>query len=170
MTNVSRKIALSISVVLKNDENIRYTFSKLKDEEDYLMSTSLRSESFRLPPLSSQKLLELSKADKLINESKQMIKLSPQKKIRIVQFYRYFQVILFLMDIPLCIKETLENITAPLVERDSAHFIQKSAHSLAHILKFDGLLFLKLNGERHLSERFIQLITMGIVPVRKKKE
>ena len=70
MTNVSRKIALSISVVLKNDENIRYTFSKLKDEEDYLMSTSLRPESFRLPPLSSQKLLELSEADKLINESK----------------------------------------------------------------------------------------------------
>ena len=58
------------------------------------------------------------------------------------------------MDTPLCIKETLENITAPLVERDSAHFIQKSAHSLAHILKFDGLLFLKLNGDPHLSERF----------------
>ena len=67
--NVSKKNTFFISVELKEAEKIEYTFAKLNGEEDYLMTTSLRPESFRLPPLASQKLLELSRPNSLIKKA-----------------------------------------------------------------------------------------------------
>ena len=67
--NVSKKNTFVISVELKEGEKIEYTFAKLNGEEDYLMTTSLRPESFRLPPLASQKLLELSRPNSLIKKA-----------------------------------------------------------------------------------------------------
>ena len=67
--NVSKKNTFLISVELKEAEKIEYTFAKLNGEEDYLMTTSLRPESFRLPPLASQKLLELSRPSSLIKKA-----------------------------------------------------------------------------------------------------
>ena len=67
--NVSKKNTFVISVELKEAEKIEYTFAKLNGEEDYLMTTSLRPESFRLPPLASQKLLELSRPNSLIKKA-----------------------------------------------------------------------------------------------------
>jgi len=67
--NVSKKNTFVISVELEDAEKIEYTFAKLNGEEDYLMTTSLRPESFRLPPLASQKLLELSKPTSLIKKA-----------------------------------------------------------------------------------------------------
>ena len=68
--NVSKKNTFFISLELKEAEKIEYTFAKLNGEEDYLMTTSLRPESFRLPPLASQKLLELSRPNSLIKKTK----------------------------------------------------------------------------------------------------
>ena len=48
--NVSKKNTFLISLELKEAEKIEYTFAKLNGEEDYLMTTSLRPESFRLLP------------------------------------------------------------------------------------------------------------------------
>ena len=67
--NVSKKNTFFISVELEEAEKIEYTFAKLNGEEDYLMTTSLRPESFRLPPLASQKLLELSRPNSLIKKA-----------------------------------------------------------------------------------------------------
>ena len=67
--NVSKKNTFFISVELKEAKKIEYTFAKLNGEEDYLMTTSLRPESFRLPPLASQKLLELSRPNSLIKKA-----------------------------------------------------------------------------------------------------
>ena len=67
--NVSEKNTFFISVELKEAEKIEYTFTKLNGEEDYLMTTSLRAESFRLPPLASQKLFELSRPNSLIKKA-----------------------------------------------------------------------------------------------------
>ena len=67
--NVSKKNTFVISVELKEAKRIEYTFAKLNGEEDYLMNTSLRPESFRLPPLASQKLLELSRPNSLIKKA-----------------------------------------------------------------------------------------------------
>ena len=67
--NVSKKNTFFISVELKEAKKIEYTFAKLNGEEDYLMTTSLRPESFRLPPLASQKLLELSRPNSLMKKA-----------------------------------------------------------------------------------------------------
>ena len=67
--NVSKKNTFVISVELKEAEKIEYTFAKLNGEEDYLMNTSSRPESFRLPPLASQKLLELSRPNSLVKKA-----------------------------------------------------------------------------------------------------
>ena len=67
--NVSKKNTFFISVELKEAKKIEYTFAKLNGEEDYLMTTSLRPESFRLPPLASQKLLDLSRPNSLIKKA-----------------------------------------------------------------------------------------------------
>ena len=67
--NVSKKNTFFISLELKEAEKIEYTFAKLNGEEDYLMTTSLRPESFRLPPLASQKLLELSRPNSLMKKA-----------------------------------------------------------------------------------------------------
>ena len=67
--NVSKKNNFLISVELEEDKKIEYNFAKLNGEEDYLMTTSSRPESFRLPPLASQKLLELSRANSLIKKA-----------------------------------------------------------------------------------------------------
>ena len=67
--NVSKKNTFFISLELEEDKKIEYTFAKLNGEEDYLMTTSLRPESFRLPPLASQKLLELSRPNSLIKKA-----------------------------------------------------------------------------------------------------
>ena len=67
--NVSKKNTFLISLELEGDKKIEYTFAKLNGEEDYLMTTNSRPESFRLPPLASQKLLELSRANSLIKKA-----------------------------------------------------------------------------------------------------
>jgi len=67
--NVSKKNTFFISLELEEAKKIEYTFAKLNGEEDYLMTTSLRPESFRLPPLASQKLLELSRPNSLIKKA-----------------------------------------------------------------------------------------------------
>ena len=67
--NVSKKNTFLISLELEGDKKIEYTFAKLNGEEDYLMTTSSRPESFRLPPLASQKLLELSRPTNLIKKA-----------------------------------------------------------------------------------------------------
>ncbi len=67
--NASKKNTFLISVELEEAEKIEYTFAKLKGEEDYLMTINSRSESFRLPPLASQKLLELSRPNSLIKKA-----------------------------------------------------------------------------------------------------
>ena len=67
--NVSKKNTFFISVELEEAKKIEYTFAKLNGEEDYLMTTSSRPESFRLPPLASQKLLELSRPNSLIKKA-----------------------------------------------------------------------------------------------------
>ena len=67
--NVSKKNTFFISLELEEGKKIKYTFAKLNGEEDYLMTTSSRPESFRLPPLSSQKLLELSRPNSLIKRA-----------------------------------------------------------------------------------------------------
>ena len=67
--NVNEKNTFFISLELKEAKKIEYTFAKLNGEEDYLMTTSLRPESFRLPPLASQKLLELSRPNSLIKKA-----------------------------------------------------------------------------------------------------
>ena len=67
--NVSEKNIFFISLELEDAIKIEYTFAKLNGEEDYLMTTSSRPESFRLPPLTSQKLLELSKPNNLIKKA-----------------------------------------------------------------------------------------------------
>ena len=67
--NVSKKNTFFISLELKEAEKIEYIFAKLNGEEDYLMTTSLRPESFRLPPLASQKLFELSRPNSLIKKA-----------------------------------------------------------------------------------------------------
>ena len=67
--NVSKKNTFLISLELEGDKKIEYRFAKLNGEEDYLMTTSLRPESFRLPPLASQKLLELSRPGSLIKKA-----------------------------------------------------------------------------------------------------
>ena len=67
--NVSKKNTFLISLELEEDKKIEYTFAKLNGEEDYLMTTSSRPESFRLPPLASQKLLELSRPNSLIKKA-----------------------------------------------------------------------------------------------------
>ena len=67
--NVSKKNNFFISLELKEVGKIEYTFAKLNGEEDYLMTTSLRPEYFRLPPLASQKLLELSRPNSLIKKA-----------------------------------------------------------------------------------------------------
>ena len=67
--NVSKKNTFLISLELEGDKKIEYTFAKLNGEEDYLMTTSSRPESFRLPPLASQKLLELSRPNSLIKKA-----------------------------------------------------------------------------------------------------
>ena len=67
--NVNKKNTFFISLELKEAEKIEYTFAKLNGEEDYLMTTNLRPESFRLPPLASQKLFELSRPNSLIKKS-----------------------------------------------------------------------------------------------------
>ena len=67
--NVSKKNTFLISVELEKAKTIEYTFAKLNGEEDHLMTTSSRPESFRLPPLSSQKLLELSRPNSLIKRA-----------------------------------------------------------------------------------------------------
>jgi hypothetical protein len=67
--NVSKKNTFLISLELEGDKKIEYRFAKLNGEEDYLMTTSSRPESFRLPPLASQKLLELSRPKSLIKKA-----------------------------------------------------------------------------------------------------
>jgi len=67
--NVSKSNTFLISLELKGAEKIEYTFAKLNGEEDYLMTASSRPESFRLPPLASQKLLELSRPNSLIRKA-----------------------------------------------------------------------------------------------------
>ena len=67
--NVSKKSTFLISLELEDDKKIEYRFAKLNGEEDYLMTTSSRPESFRLPPLASQKLLELSRPNSLIKKA-----------------------------------------------------------------------------------------------------
>ena len=67
--NVSKKNTFLISLELEGDKKIEYRFAKLSGEEDYLMTTSSRPESFRLPPLASQKLLELSRPNSLIKKA-----------------------------------------------------------------------------------------------------
>ena len=67
--NVSKKNTFFISLELEEAKKIEYTFAKLNGEEDYLMTTSSRPESFRLPPLASQKLLELSRPNSLIKKA-----------------------------------------------------------------------------------------------------
>ena len=67
--NVNEKNTFFISLELKEAKKIEYTFAKLNGEEDYLMTTSLRPESFRLPPLASQKLLELSRPNSLMKKA-----------------------------------------------------------------------------------------------------
>ena len=67
--NVSKKNTFLISLELEGDKKIEYRFAKLNGEEDYLMTTSSRPESFRLPPLASQKLLELSRPNSLIKKA-----------------------------------------------------------------------------------------------------
>ena len=67
--NVSKKNNFLISVELEEAKKIEYNFAKLNGEEDYLMTTSSRPESFRLPPLTSQKLLELSRPNSLIKKA-----------------------------------------------------------------------------------------------------
>ena len=67
--NISKNNTFVISVELEEAEKIEYTFAKLNGEEDYLMTTSLRPESFRLPPLASQKLLELSRPNSLMKKA-----------------------------------------------------------------------------------------------------
>ncbi|RZP21516.1 MAG: DUF4340 domain-containing protein [Burkholderiaceae bacterium] len=67
--NVSKKNTFLISLELEGGKKIEYRFAKLNGEEDYLMTTSSRPESFRLPPLASQKLLELSRPNSLIKKA-----------------------------------------------------------------------------------------------------
>ena len=67
--NVNEKNTFFISLELEEAKKIEYTFAKLNGEEDYLMTTSLRPESFRLPPLASQKLLELSRPNSLMKKA-----------------------------------------------------------------------------------------------------
>ena len=67
--NVSKKNTFLITLELEGDKKIEYRFAKLNGEEDYLMTTSSRPESFRLPPLASQKLLELSRPNSLIKKA-----------------------------------------------------------------------------------------------------
>ena len=67
--NVNKKNTFLISLELEDDKKIEYRFAKLNGEEDYLMTTSSRPESFRLPPLASQKLLELSRPNSLIKKA-----------------------------------------------------------------------------------------------------
>ncbi len=67
--NISKNNTFVISVELEEAEKIEYTFAKLNGEQDYLMTISSRSESFRLPPLASQKLLELSRPNSLIKKA-----------------------------------------------------------------------------------------------------
>ena len=67
--NVNEKNTFFISLELEEAKKIEYTFAKLNGEEDYLMTTSLRPESFRLPPLTSQKLLELSRPNSLMKKA-----------------------------------------------------------------------------------------------------
>ena len=67
--NVSKKNTFLISLELEDGKKIEYRFAKLNGEKDYLMTTSSRSESFRLPPLASQKLLELSRPNSLIKKA-----------------------------------------------------------------------------------------------------
>ena len=67
--NVNKKNTFLISLELEGDKKIEYRFAKLNGEEDYLMTTSSRPESFRLPPLASQKLLELSRPNSLIKKA-----------------------------------------------------------------------------------------------------
>ena len=67
--NVSKKNTFLISLELEGDKKIEYRFAKLNGEEDYLMTTSSRPESFRLPPLASQKLLELSRPKSLVKKA-----------------------------------------------------------------------------------------------------
>ena len=67
--NVSKKNTFFIYLELEEGKKVEYTFAKLNGEEDHLMTTSSRPESFRLPPLSSQKLLELSRPNSLIKRA-----------------------------------------------------------------------------------------------------
>ena len=67
--NASKRNTFLISLELEEAKKIEYSFAKLSGEEDYLMTTSLRPESFRLPPLASQKLLELSRPNNLIKKA-----------------------------------------------------------------------------------------------------
>ena len=67
--NASKENTFVIFLELEEVKQIEYTFAKLNGEEDYLMTTSSRPESFRLPPLTSQKLLELSRENSLIKKA-----------------------------------------------------------------------------------------------------
>ena len=58
--DVRKAASLTFSLALKNGKNVYFNLTKIKDEEDYLMTTSLRSGVYKLPPLSGKSLIELA--------------------------------------------------------------------------------------------------------------
>lgn len=58
--DVRNAASLTFSLVLKNGKNVNFNLTKIKDEEDYFMTTSLRSGVFKLPPLSGKSLIEMA--------------------------------------------------------------------------------------------------------------
>ena len=58
--DVRKAASLTFSLVLKNGKNVYFNFTKIKDEENYLMTTSLRTGVYKLPPLSGKSLIELA--------------------------------------------------------------------------------------------------------------
>ena len=116
------------------------------------MTTSSRPESFRLPPLASQKLLELSRPNSLIKK---------QTKHPSVFHIQKFLVLYLFLSYPFSMDESaivsnqkiLEIIEKPLAERDVNLYIEKAARALAQILQCDGLLVLRVDEGPNLVEK-----------------
>ena len=67
--DVRKAAILTFSLVLKDGKNVHFNFTKIKDEEDYYMTTSLRSGVYKLPPLSGKSLVEMATLKNLQKDS-----------------------------------------------------------------------------------------------------